>query len=111
MTTMTQSQIDAKRAALNHQLAELDEAEAELNGLSPEQRNAITLHDSVCRLDHSDQCGWMYEARQEVDDEVWNCPAHEDWLRRAEAVAKIIDIDTFVYAHEAARKIGRFAQS
>lgn len=85
MEYLNKDQIDAARAQLEQRMSELDDAEQMLASMTPDQILAQTLHDSWCRHNHTDGCGWMYEMSKTGDD--WHGSAHASWRTKA---AKII---------------------
>jgi len=52
--------------------------------LEPLKALAIRAHDTLCRWNHTDGCGWGYEKRDSVHD--WNGWAHARWLRHLDEV-------------------------
>lgn len=85
MEYLNEEQIKAKRADIERQLAELDDAEQILAAMTPEQVLAQSLHDVWCRHNHTDGCGWMYEQDRRTGDN-WNGSAHASWLSRARKI-------------------------
>lgn len=100
MRDFSQTQIDQRRAQLREELKALDEAEAELKLLTPEQRDAIALHQAMCRYDHTDQCGWLYEDGG-ITGHNWNGSAHRLYLDKARALSEVIPVATFLAAYDA----------
>jgi hypothetical protein len=48
---------------------------------NPELQLAKELHDTVCRCDHTSECGWFYEINNKVED--WTGYAHDVYLTKA----------------------------
>lgn len=84
MHYLNQTQIDTEREALERKLAELDDAEQTLASMTPDQILAQTLHESWCRFNHTDGCGWMYEMDKSGDN--WGGSAHTQWLNKARKI-------------------------
>jgi len=68
-------------------LAKLEQDKKKFEGLSDEQRLAELIHDSQCRWNHTDGCGWYYES--------WDVPGYskEEYLRKAKNILKEVPFD------------------
>ena len=52
-----------------------------------DERNlAHTMHEALCKNDHTEGCGWGYEIHAGVHS--WNSWAHKQWLQKAHALTK-----------------------
>lgn len=69
-----ESDIAERRA----KIAALDEVE---NKHGSEYSLAVILHRRLCHANHTDQCGWDYEFRNEMPD--WNANTHAEYLHKA----------------------------
>lgn len=87
----TIEQIDADIAKLKAERESvIIAAKAPLN-----QRIAILLHDTQCRHNHTDACGWHYE-KDRGDVHVWTGNSHSNWLAKADAmIAQLGRIGSF----------------
>jgi hypothetical protein len=79
-------------AEQNVKLEALKRAQEELALQAPEYQLAIRLHDSFCRWNHTDGCGWHYEITKGVHD--WNGHSHGSWLKKARRVLTDCDNET-----------------
>lgn len=52
---------------------------------------AEAMHATMCRGNHTDQCGWYYEFSYPTP--TWDAWAHDRWYRRAFEVASALDPD------------------
>lgn len=66
-----------------------EKAQAELDNNDPLKQLAIQLHNSLCRYNHTDGCGWYYEVSNERHN--WNGCSHENWLNKAREVSTKLD--------------------
>lgn len=44
---------------------------------------AVKLHNVACRLDHNDQCTWLYESDPGYPNPTWDCWAHKKYYAKA----------------------------
>lgn len=63
-------------------LTRLEQDKRKFEGLSDEQRLAELIHDSQCRWNHTDGCGWFYES--------WDKPGYSrnEYVEKARNVLK-----------------------
>lgn len=71
---------------LKKQIADLEAEDAAIKAMTPEQQLALTLHNKLCRWNHTDGCGWFYEMKNGIDD--WNRSAHGEYLTKARTVSR-----------------------
>lgn len=76
-----QLQVETLSLALSEAKTALAAAQDEMNGMTPEQRIAIRLHDTTCRWNHTDGCGWFYEFKDKQHD--WSGSSHKSYLEKA----------------------------
>lgn len=77
--TATQiAELEEKLENLRRQKLIEDEA---ARSLTPEQKLAIVMHNTMCPHNHADGCGWYYEVKNGIHD--WRQPTHGLWLDRA----------------------------
>ncbi len=102
MLTVEQ-QVEAAQAAVRSAQADLDAALARSQALAdPVHRLADTIHAQTCRLNHTDDCGWLYEKDSGVDD--WSGRDHARYLNKAR---KVLDLTgSFEQAVEIVEAIG-----
>jgi len=97
--------LEQRLAELRKQKAQEEKAEV---SLTPAQKIAIRLHDSLCYHDHCGQCGWFYEISDGVHS--WGPgTTHDDWWRRANQFKKFaeereIDVEVGLGFVDALRK-------
>lgn len=53
--------LEAERARIDKLITELRERQEHLRKMGPEIEMAEILHNSLCRFNHTDGCGWGYE--------------------------------------------------
>lgn len=63
---------------------ELARAREQHESTAPVYQLAIALHDKMCRWNHTDGCGWMYQIHKGVHD--WNAHEHSAWLNKATVI-------------------------
>lgn len=68
--------------------AELKRAESGGGELSPEQTFAIALHETRCRWNHTDGCGWEYEIKNRTEHQ-WGDWTHAKYLEQAEPISAL----------------------
>lgn len=73
-----------KIARLRKEADELEAADKAFRELPEEHRLAITLHDMLCRWNHTDGCSWHYESKNGIAD--WGGHAHGEYLGKARRV-------------------------
>lgn len=64
-------------ARLRAEADALEAADKAFDELPEEYRLAITLHNMLCRQNHTDGCGWEYEYLQKPHG--WEGPSAPDW--------------------------------
>ncbi len=69
---------------LQAQIDELQAADNAFNALPKEYQLAITLHSTLCHLNHTDGCSWEYEfSKGKVE---WHGHAHSRYLDKAHLI-------------------------
>lgn len=76
-------EIQAARDKLEQLLRNKAIIEASRKELSPQQKYAIALHDALCRHNHTDGCGWMYDVDSTTQIHNWNGAEHQRWFTKA----------------------------
>ncbi len=69
---------------LQAQIDELQAADNAFNALPKEYQLAITLHKTLCHLNHTDGCSWEYEFSKGQAE--WYGHAHSRYLAKAELI-------------------------
>lgn len=64
--------------------------------LPENKRLAIFIHDTTCRIDHNDQCGWYYEFFEGSPVDNWEQDAHAEYLRKADVMLSESDFETIM---------------
>lgn len=82
---------------LKKELAELEKTVAAFDALDPEQKLAISLHETLCRWNHTDGCSWFYEMHPGNIDN-WDGCAHTEYLLKAR------EIETFCHKNHISSK-------
>ncbi len=72
-----------KIKALKDELESLEEEEKRIDILGGEYKIAEYLHEELCRLDHTDVCGWYY------DKGDWSESSRKKYLKKA---SELIDM-------------------
>lgn len=78
-----------KIAKLRKEADDLEAADKAFLELSAEHKLAITLHDMLCRWNHTDGCSWYYEGTTARPD--WGGHAHGEYLGKALRVVTFCD--------------------
>lgn len=102
-------------AKLRAEADALEAADRVFETLPEEHRLAITLHKMLCHWNHTDGCGWEYEALPVPAGWVgprpadWNGHAHSRYLQKALKVQHIckehgIDTDVAITVLQAAQE-------
>lgn len=64
-------------ARLRKEADALENADKAFSELPEDQQLAITLHNMLCRQNHTDGCGWEYEYIEKPKG--WTGPSAPDW--------------------------------
>lgn len=75
------NEIEEKLKTRKKEIAELEAALVRAKNESPSQQLASTLHNMICKWNHTDGCSWFYERKNNDDD--WNGWAHGEYLKKA----------------------------
>lgn len=73
-----------KIAALRAEADALEEKLRVFEAMPEDERLAITLHEMLCRWNHTDGCGWEYEGKNGIPD--WHGHAHGKYLGKARMI-------------------------
>lgn len=79
-----------KIADLQNQINELEAADAAFKAMGEIPQLAVALHDTQCRWNHTDGCGWYYEMHTNklgVKVHHWDGQTHDRYLKRAHKLA------------------------
>lgn len=71
----------------------------ELEYSSEDKEDAIKLHDTVCRFNHTDGCGWFYDIKDGVHN--WSGFEHKVNLEKVAKIRKLFPelvIENFIKA-------------
>ncbi len=63
---------------------------------------ACLLHESFCRHNHTDGCGWFY---YKVTDPFWCHTEPQKYLRMAQRILNVIDYETAIKTVQAFKDI------
>lgn len=84
---MDTSMIDNIQQQIDNHKNEIEKLQTEMNNIksmNPTEQLAIFLHDSFCKDNHTDGCGWHYAARNGKHD--WSQSEHVRYLNKAKAM-------------------------
>lgn len=76
-----ETEMSKLRQAHEDEIKRLSAEKNRLAALSPEAKLAEALHDTTCRWNHTDQCGWFYEIHDSVVN--WDGHSHSAYLTKA----------------------------
>ena len=74
-------------AELKAEMVRLTDGKTKFLEQTPEQMLAITLHDTLCRHNHTDGCGWHYEL--DDDKHMWTRSTHRHWHANATQMIRL----------------------
>lgn len=101
----TRTRLNDELATARQKLADL-EAEADKlkkqeETLTPAQNVAVTLHERLCRGNHTDYCDWYY--RDLTNPQTWTgeYSTHKKYLEKAEKALAVADGATIINVLEA----------
>lgn len=88
MTAMNKpNQIDDEIRKMRQKISELEEKKNMIQMLTPEQRVADYIHESMCHMNHIDCCSWHYEFKNGIAQ--WEEHAHKIYLDKAIALLSV----------------------
>ena len=96
----TQTQLEREIQGAKNRLTELEAEQAKRERLerqlTPAQNLAALLHETFCPHNHTDGCGWYYDALTEPATWTYEYGPERRYLEKAEAVLAVTDLNMAV---------------
>lgn len=94
MTTITE--LNKQKEELQKKIKELLEKEKYIiESMSPNQQLAVTLHEKLCKSNHTVGCVWYYEISNGFHK--WDDYSHQQWLKKADRMLETkVSIDDII---------------
>ena len=98
---MNQTELDYKIQQAEKELAKLKAEKEQYDSMGQDQLLAIELHDTMCRHNHTDGCGWFYEISS--GQHRWESREHTVWLQKATNLLRSYSMETVL---DIAKRLG-----